>query len=46
VLVVPRSTEEEVFNRALEKARGEKKVKTAIEGGMGAVAAFARFGIM
>lgn len=46
VLVVPRTAEEEVFTRALEKARGEKKVKIAIEGGMGAVAAFARFGIM
>jgi regulator of RNase E activity RraA len=46
VLVVPRDVEEEVFRRALEKARGEKKVKTAIENGMSACAAFEQFGIM
>ena len=46
VLVVPRAAEEEVFNRALEKARGEKLVRKAIEGGMSACEAFAKFGIM
>lgn len=46
VLVVPRDVEEEVFRRALEKARGEKKVKKAIESGMSACAAFEQFGIM
>ena len=46
MLVVPREFEDEVFSRALEKARGEKKVQRAIEGGMGAKAAFDQFGIM
>jgi regulator of RNase E activity RraA len=46
VLVVPREAEEEVFARALEKARGEKFVKKAIEEGSSAVEAFAKFGIM
>jgi regulator of RNase E activity RraA len=45
-LVVPREGENEVFSRALEKARGEKLVRTAIEEGTSAVAAFAKFGIM
>jgi len=38
--------EEEVFTLALEKARGEKKVRKAIEEGMSACAAFEKFGIM
>ena len=46
VCVVPQNAEEEVFNKALEKARGEKLVKKAIEDGMSASDAFARFGIM
>jgi regulator of RNase E activity RraA len=46
VLVVPRELEVEVFRRALEKARGEKKVKAAIESGMSACAAFETYGIM
>ncbi|MCI0620622.1 MAG: RraA family protein [Acidobacteria bacterium] len=46
VCVVPRAAEEEVFARALEKARGEKKVRQAIEGGMSAKEAFETFGIM
>ncbi|MBN8460043.1 MAG: RraA family protein [Verrucomicrobia bacterium] len=46
VLVVPREIETEVFTLALEKARGEKKVKRAIEDGLSACAAFAQFGIM
>jgi regulator of RNase E activity RraA len=46
VCVVPRAAEQEVFVRALEKARGEKKVKKAIEGGMSAKEAFETFGIM
>jgi regulator of RNase E activity RraA len=45
-LVVPREAENEVFSRALEKARGEKLVRKAIEEGTSAVAAFAKFGIM
>ena len=46
VVVVPRELEGEVFTRALEKARGEKKVKQAIESGMSAKAAFDIYGIM
>jgi len=46
VCVIPKAGEEEVFRLAVEKARGEKKVREAIEGGMGAADAFAKFGIM
>jgi regulator of RNase E activity RraA len=46
VCVVPKAAEEEVFVRALEKARGEKKVRKAIEEGMSAKEAFETFGIM
>jgi regulator of RNase E activity RraA len=46
VLVVPAEAEAEVFSLALEKARGEKLVRKAIEQGSSAVEAFARFGIM
>jgi regulator of RNase E activity RraA len=46
VCVVPRVVEEEVFTKALEKARGEKLVRKAIEGGMSSVGAFEKYGIM
>lgn len=46
VCIVPHEAEEEVITKALEKARGEKLVKKAIEGGMSAREAFDRFGIM
>jgi regulator of RNase E activity RraA len=46
VLVVPAHAEIDVFTRALEKARGEKLVKKAIEEGSSAVAAFEKYGIM
>jgi regulator of RNase E activity RraA len=46
VLVVPRQAEQEVIERALEKARGEKLVADAIRGGMSAVEAFRTYGIM
>src|ERR1700680_86415 len=46
VLVIPAEAETEVFTRALEKARGEKLVKKAIERGSRAVDAFAIYGIM
>ena len=46
VLVVPIDAEEEIFVRALEKARGEKMVKKAIEEGSTAVQAFEKYGIM
>jgi regulator of RNase E activity RraA len=46
VLVVPADSETEIFARALEKARGEKLVRKAIEKGSGAVEAFEKYGIM
>jgi len=46
VCIVPREAEQEVFAKALEKARGEKLVKKAIEAGMSAREAFDKFGIM
>ena len=46
VCVIPAKTEREVFMRALEKARGEKTVRQAIEAGMSAQAAFKKFGIL
>ncbi len=46
VCVVPRSAEVETFSAALEKARGEQKVRQALEAGMSTVEAFETFGIM
>ncbi|MDR2980934.1 MAG: RraA family protein [Puniceicoccales bacterium] len=46
VCIIPGHAEVEVFTRALEKARGEKLVKKAIESGMSAREAFDKFGIM
>lgn len=46
VCVVPREAETDVFVAALEKARGEKRVRQAILDGMGAKEAFDTFGIM
>lgn len=46
VIIVPKEAEEEAFNLAIEKARGEKLVKQALEEGMSTVEAFAKFGIM
>jgi regulator of RNase E activity RraA len=46
VCIVPRSAEREVFEKAMEKARGEKLVAKAIHEGMSAVEAFRKFGIM
>ena len=46
VLAVPSNAAEEVFSRALEKVRGERLVKKALEEGSSAVAAFQKHGIM
>lgn len=46
VCIVPRETEGDVFAKALEKARGEKTVKKAIESGVSAREAFETYGIM
>lgn len=46
VCVVPRDVVDEVFAKALEKARAEKTVKKAIEAGMGAREAFEKYQIL
>lgn len=46
VLIVPKDAEVEAFSRALEKSRGEKLVRKALEAGMSTVEAFNKFGIM
>jgi len=46
VCVVPAEAGKEVFSKALEKARGEKLVRKALEEGSSAVAAFEKHGIM
>lgn len=46
VCVIPREAEEEIFTKALEKARGEKTVGKAIAAGMSAKEAFEKYGIM
>lgn len=46
VCVVPRAIEEEVFTKALEKARGERVVLKKIQEGMPSRTAFDQFGIM
>jgi 4-hydroxy-4-methyl-2-oxoglutarate aldolase len=46
VVVIPAEVEAEVVERSLAKARGEKVVRRAIEDGMSATEAFARFGIL
>ncbi|MCY2997551.1 MAG: RraA family protein [Planctomycetota bacterium] len=46
VVVVPRKVELEVLRLALAKVHGENKVRDAIRGGMTAVGAFEKFGIL
>ena len=46
VVVVPRELEKEVFSGAIEKARGEKMVRKALQEGMTSVEAFRKFGLM
>jgi len=46
VCVVPAEARNEVFSKALEKARGEKTVKKAIENGVSATEVFATYGIL
>jgi len=46
VCIVPQKDEVDIISLAIEKARGEKLVKKAIEGGMSASEAFKKFGIM
>lgn len=46
VLTIPAAAVEDVIHRALEKVRGENRVRAAIEAGMSAREAFDHFGIM
>ncbi|HEX4121499.1 MAG TPA: RraA family protein [Verrucomicrobiae bacterium] len=46
VCAIPREIERDVFSRALEKARGEKSVRTALDRGMSARDAFEKYGIL
>lgn len=46
VVIVPKQIENEVIERAIEKARGEKVVRAAIENGLSSTAAFKKFGIL
>src|SRR5690606_36202582 len=46
VVIIPRALEHEVITRSLDKARGEKLVRRAIEDGMSATEAFRTFGIL
>lgn len=46
VLIVPKEVENEAFEGAIEKARGEKLVQKALENGMSTVDAFSKYGIM
>ncbi len=46
VCVIPAEAADEVFAKALEKARGEQLVKKSLQEGSSAVAAFEKYGIM
>jgi regulator of RNase E activity RraA len=46
VVVVPRAVEASVIARAWNKVHAEDRVREAIRGGMGAVTAFATFGVL
>lgn len=46
VVIVPSKIHRKVFNKAIEKGRGEKLVKKALEDGMSTVDAFEKYGIM
>ena len=46
VCIIPQEAEKEVIRLAIEKANGEKLVQKAIQNGMSACEAFAKFGIM
>jgi regulator of RNase E activity RraA len=46
VLVIPHEIEAETVTRALEKVRGEKLVRKALQEGMSAVEAFRKYGVM
>jgi regulator of RNase E activity RraA len=45
-IIIPKKMERIVFEGAIEKSRGEKLVKKALENGMSCVNAYKRFGLM
>jgi regulator of RNase E activity RraA len=46
VLVLPKAAERDVLRQAFEKVEKESLVRTAIQGGMATLEAFAKFGVM
>ncbi len=46
VCIVPADAKDDVFQRAIEKVRGEQLVRNALEAGMSTVEAFEKYGIM
>lgn len=46
VVIIPGKVEQEVFEKALKKARGEKIVRREIENGMSSTEAFHKYGIL
>jgi regulator of RNase E activity RraA len=46
VVIIPKAVEAVIIQGALDKVRGENRVRTAIEAGMSTVEAFRSFGIM
>lgn len=46
VVIIPREVARDVLEGALEKARGEQRVRKSLEEGMTTVEAFAKYGIM
>ncbi len=46
VVIIPKELEAEVVTRSLDKARGERVVRKAIEAGMSATEAFRKYGIL
>jgi regulator of RNase E activity RraA len=46
VCVIPSLAKDDIFQRALEKVRGENEVRVALRAGMSAVEAFQQYGIL
>lgn len=46
VVIIPAEVERDVISKALEKARGERKVRREIESGASSTAVFRQYGIL
>ena len=46
VVIIPAEIEQDVITKALEKARGERKVRQEIESGASSTAVYGRYGIL